>query len=58
MTWIGIAVILIGLYIAFKLVGVVFKILAWSVIIITAYWLVAPHLGWPTPWEIIDTLFL
>ncbi|WP_187770623.1 hypothetical protein [Cognatilysobacter lacus] len=47
MSWIAIIIILVGLWLAFKAVGVVVRLLIWAVVIAAVYWLVAPHLGLP-----------
>lgn len=43
------AVAVIGLYLAFKAVGLVLRLLVWAVVIGAVYWLAAPHLGLPLP---------
>lgn len=50
MSWIAIIVILVGLWLAFKAVGMLVRLVIWAVIIAAVYWLVAPHLGLPMPW--------
>ncbi|GAB6197207.1 hypothetical protein PAGU2595_025290 [Lysobacter xanthus] len=49
MSWIAILVIVIGLYLAFKAVGLMIRLLIWAVILGAIYWLLAPHLGLPMP---------
>lgn len=49
MSLVAIAIILVGLWLAFKVVGLFFRVLVWAVILGAAYWLVAPHLGLPMP---------
>jgi hypothetical protein len=49
MSWIAILVVILGLYLAFKAVGLVIRLLIWAVVIGAIYWLVAPHLGMPLP---------
>ena len=49
MSWIAILIVIIGLYLAFKAVGLVIRLLIWAVILGAIYWLVAPHLGLPLP---------
>ena len=56
MTWLGIVVVIIGLYLAFKLVGVVLKLAMWVLVLVAAYWLLAPYLGWPPLDEVIYVL--
>lgn len=48
--------VLVGLYLAFKLVGVVFKLLMWLLVLVGAYWFLAPHLGWPSLSDVVYVL--
>jgi hypothetical protein len=48
MSWVGIAILLLALYLAFKVAGVLLKLLLWAVVLAAAYWLLASLLGWPT----------
>ena len=52
MSWLGIVLVIVGLYLAIKVVGVVFKLAMWALVLIGLYWFFAPHLGlpWP-PWR-------
>ena len=59
MSWTSVAVallVLVGLYLAFKLVGVVFKLLMWALVLVGAYWFLAPHLGWPSLSDVVYVL--
>lgn len=56
MSWIGIILLVLALYLGFKLVGVVLKLALFVVAIVIAYALVAPHLDWPSPAEIVWVL--
>ena len=49
MSIVAIIVILVGLWLAFKVVGLFFRLLVWAVVIGAVYWLVAPHIGLPMP---------
>lgn len=49
MSWLGIVIVIIGLYLAFKVVGVFFKLAMWALVLFGLYWLLAPHLGLPAP---------
>jgi len=51
--WIGLVLVVLGLYLAFKLIGAVFKLLMWLVVLVGAYWFVAPALGWPTVSDLV-----
>jgi hypothetical protein len=46
---IGIALVIIGLYLALKVAGFVLKLVFWAVVLFGLYWLLAPFLGWPHP---------
>lgn len=48
MSWLGIIVVALGAYFAFKVVKFVFKLLWWGVVLVGAYWFFAPMLGLPT----------
>ncbi|TXH67178.1 MAG: hypothetical protein E6Q88_10945 [Lysobacteraceae bacterium] len=52
MSWLGIIVVALGAYFAFKVVKFVFKLLWWGVVLVGAYWFFAPMLGLPA----LDTL--
>jgi len=47
MNWIAVLVLVLCLWFAFKAFKLVFKLLAWCVLLGGLYWLLAPHLGWP-----------
>ncbi len=47
MSWLGIILVVVGLYFAFKVVGVAMKLLMWGIVIFGLYWLLAPTLGLP-----------
>jgi hypothetical protein len=49
MSWIGIVLIVVGIYLAIKVAGLAFKLLLWALVIGIAYWLLAPMLGLPVP---------
>jgi hypothetical protein len=49
--WIVLAIALIGLWLAFKAVGLVVRLALWALVLGAVYWLVAPHLGLPTLWR-------
>jgi hypothetical protein len=48
MTWLGIALLAIGIYFAFKVVKLMFKLLWWGIVLAVAYWFFAPMLGLPS----------
>ena len=47
MSWLGIVLVIIGLYFAFKVAGVFLKLLMWALVILGIYWFAAPYLGLP-----------
>lgn len=49
MNIVGWAILLLALWLAFKVAGVLFRVLLWIVVIVLAYWLLAPLLGLPRP---------
>lgn len=48
MSWLGIALVLVALYLAIKVAGFVLKLLLWGLVLFGLYWFLAPHLGWPS----------
>lgn len=49
MSWLAIVLIVIGVWLAIKLVGVVLKLAMWALVLFGLYWLAAPYLGLPLP---------
>ncbi len=49
MNWIGILLVVVGLYLALKVAGFALKLAFWALVIFGIYWLLAPHLGLPWP---------
>jgi hypothetical protein len=49
MTWVGILLLIVGIWLAFKVVGALFKLLLWVAVLVGLYWLAAPFLGMPRP---------
>jgi len=41
------AVVLLALYLAFKLLESLLKVVMWALVLVAGYWLVAPSMGWP-----------
>lgn len=56
MSWLGLVVLILCLYLAFKVAGVVLKLVLWLLIVVAAYWFVAPFFGWPPPMEVVRVL--
>lgn len=56
MSWLGLILLVLGAYLAFKLVGALLKILMFVLALVGAYWFLAPHLGWPTVSELFYVL--
>ena len=49
MSWLGIVIVIIGVSLALKVVGVFFKLAMWALVLVGLYWFLAPHLGLPWP---------
>lgn len=49
MSWVGIVLVVIGIYLALKVAGFAFKLLMWAVVLFGAYWFLSPYLGLPAP---------
>ncbi len=49
MSWIAIALVIVGIYLAIKVAGFALKLVLWVVVLGAAYWLLAPMLGLPIP---------
>jgi len=56
MSWLGLVLLVLGAYLAYKLVGALLKLLMFVVALVGAYWFLAPHLGWPTVSELVYVL--
>ena len=48
MSWLGLVLLLVGAYLAYKLVGALLKMLMFALALVGAYWFLAPQLGWST----------
>ena len=49
MSWLAIALLVIGVWLAIKVVGFVLKLALWGLVLFGLYWLLAPYLGLPLP---------
>ena len=49
MSWVGIAVLIVAIYAAIKVVGALFKIELWVAILGFAWWYFGPMIGIPVP---------
>ena len=47
MSWIGIVIVVIGVYLALKVAGFALKLLMWALVLFGLYWFLAPMLGRP-----------
>jgi hypothetical protein len=56
MSWFGLLLLVVGAYLAFKLVGALLKVLMFVLALVGAYWFLAPMLGWPTVSELFYVL--
>jgi|SRR5690606_10509243 len=51
--WVGLLLVILGAYLAFKLLGAALRLLMWLVVLVGAYWFLAPMLGWPTVSDLV-----
>lgn len=51
--WIGLLLVVLGAYLAFKVLGAVLRLAMWLVVLVGAYWFLAPMLGWPTVSDLV-----
>jgi hypothetical protein len=56
MSWLGLVLLVLGAYLAYKLVGALLKIVFFVLALVGAYWFLAPHMGWPTVSELVYVL--
>ncbi len=49
MSWIALVVIVVGAYLAIKVVGFALKLGLWLLVAAAVYWLLSPYLGLPLP---------
>ena len=56
MSWLGLVLLVVGAWLAFKLVGALLKLLMFVLALVGAYWFLAPHLGWPSVSELFYVL--
>jgi hypothetical protein len=47
MSWVGIVLVVAGLYLAFKVAGLAMKLAMWALVLLGLYWFFAHLLGWP-----------
>src|SRR5690606_2010725 len=47
MSWLGLVLLLLCAWLAYKLVGALLKLLMFALALVGAYWFLAPYLGWP-----------
>lgn len=56
MSWLGLVMLVVGGYLAFKLVGALLKLLMFVLALVGAYWFLAPMMDWPTVSELFYVL--
>ena len=56
MSWLGLVLLVLGAYLAYKLVGALLKIAMFVLALVGAYWFIAPHMDWPTVSELVYVL--
>lgn len=49
MSWLGIVLIVLGIYLALKVAGFALKLAMWALVIAGVYWVLSPYLGLPVP---------
>lgn len=49
MSWLGIALVAVGLYFAVKAAGFALRLAMWALVLFGLYWFLAPYLGLPHP---------
>ena len=50
MSWLGIVLAILALYLALKGAGFVLKLALWALLLLGLYWFAAPYLGLPSLW--------
>lgn len=58
MTWLGIVLVILFAWVAFKVVGALLKIVAFLGLLVAGWWLLAPYLDWVTPMEFVRVMWL
>ena len=56
MSWLGLVLVVLGAYLAYKVAGALLKILMFVLLLAGAYWFAAPRLGWPSVSELVYVL--
>lgn len=49
MSWVAIALIVVGGWLALKVVDALLKLLFWGLVLVGGYWFLAPLMDWPWP---------
>ena len=49
MSWLGMLLIVLGIYLALKVAGFALKLVMWVLVLAGVYWLLAPYLELPVP---------
>ena len=56
MSWLGLVLVVLGAYLAYKVAGALLKILMFVLLLVGAYWFAAPYLGLPTVSDLVYVL--
>ncbi|HRN62669.1 MAG TPA: hypothetical protein PK743_13980 [Luteimonas sp.] len=48
MSWLGLVLLVLGAWLAYKLAGAALKLVMFALALVGGYWFAAPQLGWPT----------
>ena len=49
MSWVGVVLLVLGVWLALKVAGMLLSLLLWAVVAAGIYWFVAPYLHLPQP---------
>lgn len=53
MSWLGLLLLVLCAWLAYKLVGALLKLAMFLLALVGAYWFLAPYFGWPTVPELL-----
>lgn len=56
MSWLGLVILILAAWLAFKVVKIALKIALFVVVFIGAYWFLAPLFDWPPLLEVVHVL--
>lgn len=47
MSWLALCLVVVGIWLAFKVAGAVLRLAFWGAALVGVYWFLAPLMGWP-----------